>query len=73
MTKKILAGVTALAIATAGIVGSTATADAHHKAAMPAYNPTNCILFLPFLCGPPPPAPAKHKSAVKHHKVKTGM
>ena len=63
MTKKILAGVTALAIATAGIVGSTATADAH-KAAMPAYNPTECILFLPFLCSTPTPAP--HKAAPKH-------
>jgi hypothetical protein len=69
MTKKILAGVTALAIATASIVGSTATADAHHKA-MPAYNPTYCVLFLPFLCMPPAPAP--HKAAPKH-KAKMKM
>ena len=72
MTKKILAGVTALAIATASIVGSTATADAHHKA-MPAYNPTYCVLFLPFFCMPQTPAaPAKHKAAPKH-KAKMKM
>jgi len=71
MTKKILAGVIALGIATASIVGSTATADAHHKA-MPAYNPTYCVLFLPFFCIPPAPAPAPHKAAHKH-KAKMKM
>ncbi len=66
MTKKILAAVAALAIATGSIVSSAATAEA---AAM-AYNPTYCVLFLPFLCIPPPPAPHKHKAAAKHKAAK---
>jgi hypothetical protein len=63
MTKKILAAVAALAIATGSIVSSAATAEA---AAM-TYNPSYCVLFLPFLCFPPPPAPHKHKAAHKHY------
>lgn len=66
MTKKILAAVAALAIATGSIVSSAATAEA---AAM-TYNPTYCVLFLPFLCFPPPPAPHKHKAAAKHKAAK---
>ena len=66
MTKKILAAVAALAIATGSIVSSAATSEA---AAM-TYNPTYCVLFLPFLCFPPPPAPHKHKAAAKHKAAK---
>ncbi len=66
MTKTILAGATALAIATGSIVSSAATAEA----AVAPYNPTYCILFLPFLCMPPTPTPAKH---VHHAKKKATM
>lgn len=69
MTKKILAVATALAIATGSIVSSAATAEA---AAM-TYNPSYCILFLPFLCFPPAPAPHKHKVAYKHMGTKSKM
>jgi hypothetical protein len=57
MTKKILAAVTAFAIATTAVVSS---AEAKAKPVLP-YNPTYCILFLPFLCMPPVATPVKHK------------
>ena len=61
MTKTILAGAAAFAIATGSVVSSTATASA-----APSYNPTYCVLFLPFLCMPPASTPAPHK----HHHMK---
>ena len=61
MTKTILAGAAAFAIATGSIVSSTATASA-----APSYNPTYCVLFLPFLCMPPASTAAPHK----HHHMK---
>jgi hypothetical protein len=63
MTKKILAAITAFAIATGTLVGGAATAAA--KPMLP-YNPTYCVLFLPSLCVPP--APAK-LGAVVHKAV----
>ena len=48
MTKTILAGAAAFAIATGSVLSSTATASA-----APSYNPTYCVLFLPFWCMPP--------------------
>jgi hypothetical protein len=51
MTKKILTALATLAIASGSIVSSSATTEA---VAM-IYNPTYCILFLPFLCFPPTP------------------
>jgi hypothetical protein len=62
MTKTLLAGLAALAIATGSIVSATATAEA-----APSYNPTYCVLFLPFLCIPPASTPAPHKH---HHHMK---
>jgi hypothetical protein len=61
MSKQILAAVAAISIAAASVVSGTGTAEA---ARMPPYNPTYCVLFLPFLCMPPP---AAHKHLV--HKV----
>ncbi len=71
MHKKILAAVAALAIGTGSVVSTTATAEAH---TVLAYNPTYCVLFLPFLCLPSPPVPHKHhKAAPKHVAAKPKM
>ena len=71
MTKKILAGVTALAVAAGTIVSGAGTADA--KPAL-GYNPTYCVLFLPFLCLPPTataaPKHVVHKAAMTKVKSK---
>jgi hypothetical protein len=64
MTKTLLAGAAALAIAMGSIVSTTATASAG-----PSYNPTYCAFFLPFMCMPPASAAAPHK----HHHVKKMM
>ena len=62
MTKKILTAVTALAIAAGSMMTGAGTAEARP---MLPYNPTYCILFLPFLCLPPQ-APVTHKRVVHH-------
>jgi hypothetical protein len=60
MTRKIVVAAAAIAIATGSIVS---TAEAHVAKTM-SYNPTYCILFLPFLCMPPSSStPHQH-----HHK-----
>ena len=71
MTKKVLAAVTALAIAAGSTMTGAGTAEAKP---MMTYNPTYCILFLPFLCMPPQAAvthkPVVHKVAAKAKPAK---
>ncbi len=66
--KKILAAAAAFAIATGSVV-TGAGAHEHHAMKAPGYNPTYCILFLPFLCFPPETPKAQHHSH-KAHKTK---
>jgi hypothetical protein len=64
MTKKIMAAAAAIAITAGSIVSTAATAEAHAVNTM-SYNPTYCVLFLPFLCLPHPTVAAPHHH---HHK-----
>jgi hypothetical protein len=62
MIKRIMVAAAAFAIVTGSIVTTTATAEAAMM-----YNPTNCLLFLPFLCGPQPPPPHPAHTHNHHH------